>query len=529
MKSTMRIAGLLAVLGMTLSACGGGGGGGTTQPPIPQVTPTPTITPAVSADCPTSGSLPSSVAQQSLSRSSMRARSVNPGGTSDVVPGTLIVTYRAPAVSDRVSASLAARRVLANTDFNFSALGLRAKVVAVDPSEVTSAMTQLRSIPGVLAVQQAHYRHALSAGPPNDPFYTGTGVPPYYETSSTNGQWDMHVMRFDNAWARFAAAPVVGAPIAVIDTGVDVTQLELTGGKIVRTQCYVTYPSGTAQTSGPYITDMDGHGTDIAGIADADTNNGLLVAGAGWSAPLLAYRIFPSPPSAGCEGSTSSQCSTSDVDEVSAINDAVAHGAKVINLSLGADPPCTDSIESTAVESAISSGVVVVAAAGNGNSAGTGQNQLDCPASYPGVIAVGASALNDTSSPITEKVASYSNYLTTNGGGYYMIAPGGDPCPNTPSGNSCNDSDSLHWVINLDSSTYSGAKCSTQCLAEFAGTSQATPHVAGVVSLMRAINPRLTPAQIATDLCSTADNISDSKQGCGRVNAGAAVTLAASQ
>jgi serine protease len=55
----------------------------------------------------------------------------------------------------------------------------------------------------------------------------------------------------------------------------------------------------------------------------------------------------------------------------------------------------------------------------------------------------------------------------------------------------------------------------------------ASPHVAGVVSLMLAKNPNLTPAQIATGLCATADNINDTKQGCGRVNAAAAVTWAA--
>src|SRR5579872_576820 len=53
---------------------------------------------------------------------------------------------------------------------------------------------------------------------------------------------------------------------------------------------------------------------------------------------------------------------------------------------------------------------------------------------------------------------------------------------------------------------------------------RAAPHVTGVVSLMLAKNPNLTPAQIATGLCASADDIGDTKEGCGRLDAAAAVT-----
>jgi serine protease len=59
------------------------------------------------------------------------------------------------------------------------------------------------------------------------------------------------------------------------------------------------------------------------------------------------------------------------------------------------------------------------------------------------------------------------------------------------------------------------------------GTSMATAHVSGIVSLMLAKNPNLTPAQIAAGLCASADDIGVSKEGCGRVNAAAAVQWAA--
>jgi subtilisin family serine protease len=397
-------------------------------------------------------------------------------------------------------------------------------VRAVDPQSVDREVSSLQRTPGVRAVQRAQYRRVLSFTP-NDPYYHGFGPgSPYFESSTEPGQWDMHVIGLGSAWS----SSVHGAPIAIIDTGVDVNHPDLSG-RVTYARCFVTYPSSAAQTTGQFVTDRDGHGTNVAGIADADTNNSFGFAGAAFDAPMLAFRIFPSPPSGGCSPtSTSAQCESTDVDEVSAIDDAVAHGARVINLSLGSDGPlsnCKDTIEENAIESAISHGVVVVAAAGNESA-----NHLDCPAAYPGVIAVGASALKGAGTSVTEGVASYSNWVTSSGpgsGGIYLVAPGGDP-----SGDS--DNDNLHWIENIYSSTAAtpgactvdAAGKSGDCRILIAGTSQATPHVAGVVSLMLGLRPNLTPAQVAADLCSSAKKIGDSKQGCGRLNAAGAVAAA---
>lgn len=401
------------------------------------------------------------------------------------------------------------------------------RVKSVDPASVDREIARLRSSPGIQTAERAQYRRAFAVTP-DDPYYRGFGPGgPYDESSTEPGQWDMHVIGLSTAWSTVEK----GARIAIIDTGVDVTHPDLRGGKIVYAHCYVTYPSNASQSSGQYVTDLDGHGTNVAGIAAADTNNSFGFSGAGFGAPILAFRIFPSPPSGGCTGTAKSQCETTDVDEVSAINDAVSHGARVINLSLGADGPlsnCKDTIEENAVENAIAHGVVVVAAAGN-----EGANHLDCPAAYPGVIAVGASALEGAGNSVTEGVASYSNWAGSSGpggGGAYLVAPGGDP-----SGGS--DSNELHWIENIYSSTASepgactpdAAGESGNCRILIAGTSQATPHVAGVVSLMLGLRPGLSPAQIATDLCASASNIGSSKQGCGRLSAAGAVARAAAQ
>ena len=453
------------------------------------------------------------------------------------VPGLLNVTYASEDAASAVdSAAVGMGGRTANA--HFESLGLRARIVSVDPSRTQDAIVRLQHTPGVVSVEHAQYRRRMAAVNVNDPYYKGFGPgAPYFADGNTPGQWDMHVINVGTAWGLFNSLPAMGAPIAVIDTGVDVTHPDLGGGKIVHQACFVTFPTSAAQTTSGFAVDTDGHGTNVAGIADADTNNSFGFAGVAFDAPLLAYRIFPTTPSGGCEGSNPpAQCDTTDVDEVSAINDAVAHGAKVINLSLGANGPlsnCKDTIEENAVESAISQGVVVVAAAGNEST-----NSLDCPGAYPGVIAVGAEGPTGTADSTTnaQAVASYSNWTSASGpggGGAYLIAPGGDA-----SGSS--DSNDLHFVENITSSQMADASqfCTTDfageahdCRGGFAGTSQATPHVAGVASLMLGLHPNhhLSPAQIASDLCSTARNVGGSKRGCGLVDAGAAVALAATQ
>lgn len=525
------VLGIAAVLALT--ACGGGGGGTT-----PTLQPTPP--PDLSADCPSSGASPVSAASALQSVGRLPSR----GSAAQYVPGAIAVQYQSEE-ADAIDEGVRSMHSVHVTDLAYRALGLRSRVLSVNPQNVDAAIAHLRSLPGVKSVTRVAYRQRMSITA-NDPFYTGVNAPPFDQTPATHGQWDMHVINLDAAWSLFGTA-VTAAPIAVIDTGVDVSHAEMRGGKVVRAQCYVTYPSGSAQTSGQYVTDTDGHGTNVAGIADAFTNNAFGFAGTAYDAPLLAYRIFPSDPAGGCDvppgQSAPAQCNTDTADEATAINDAVQHGAKVINLSLGGAPPCNPGDpEYMAVENAIKSGVVVVAAAGNGDAkTGLGLSYLYCPAADPGVIAVGASALDDTAYPVVSEVtASYSNYLPSNKGtsfgGAYLLAPGGDVT-------SSSDVDNLHWIQNIYSSNSYDAGLRTSCNGgtdsynetgncnvEIIGTSMSVPHVVGVVSLMRGIKPSLTPAQIAAGLCSTAHDIGDTtKEGCGRLDASAAVSWAKSQ
>jgi thermitase len=329
-------------------------------------------------------------------------------------------------------------------------------------------------------------------------------------------QWYLFADGFPNAWSYTHGT---GAKLAIIDTGVDLNNTDLTPSIIYSTGYEST--NHTAQ-------DTNGHGTNVTGIANAIANDNVGFAGGGFGGvQLMIYNIFPDATAA------SDQTFGSVADEITAINDAIAKGVDVISMSIGSAQDFGgdngfDQGEHDTVEAAIAAGVTVVAAAGNdadGGESGTQHTVLDYPAAYDGVISVGSSALRDNNSGTfagsTEYVASYSQY----GPGLAVVAPGGDP--------SGNDTSPLHWIWNYSTSTapFAGDQCRTpspptSCTEFFAGTSQATPQVAAAAALMIAAaggHHSLTPARVLQTIEDTADNINDPHQGHGRLNAYKAV------
>ena len=469
------------------------------------------------------------------------------------VPGVVTVTY------DR-QAYLARRDALRTTalqtgaslvsELDFAHVGRVTQILRVAPGTERSVIAALKSDPAVLAAGQSAYRHLDSATPAytNDPYVAGFApfnVPPLYEGSASPGQWDLHVTCAPLAWGYSNAANGTGtahagaaggsasAPIAIIDTGADLTHPDLQpAGRIAYAETVIG-GHVTVGTAGMH--DNDGHGTDVAGIAAATGNNAIGFAGVAYNVPLMIFKVFPDPPCSGGE------CTASSADIATAIDDAVSHGAKVINLSLGASSPASD--EETAVANAIAANVVVVAASGNGNpNTGMGNPAIDYPAADPGVIAVGASAIDDTIPAAPNlKVASYSNYVpgsTTWG----ILAPGGDACPGQAQGGNCSDNNDLHWIENIYSSTAAGA--SSNCIPDhnnpsgpidcrilIIGTSQATPHVTGAVALLLSVGVASNPSAIQGLLCNTATviqaaDVNASHQGCGELDVYRAMAVA---
>lgn len=469
--------------------------------------------------------------------------------------------------------------------FDYPKLNFTQRLVTVPSATAAQAEATLRAQPGVQSVAVAGARRFRTAATApyvtNDPYFVGFpgSVPSgafystsYHEGNQTPGQWNMWDIGLPYAFAystaadnnaNIANASALGSSsikIAIIDTGVDASHPEL-ASKVVSQHCFITENGSTS--TGSYAIDEDGHGTDVAGIAAAAGNNGLGFVGAGGNTTIMAYRVFPTPDDSCASGSSADQCGANTADIASAIDDAVANGANIISMSLGGDNCGTgqgyysngDSApdEGAAVANAIAHNVIVVAASGN-----SGTQGVTAPGCDTGVIAVGATSLADgtptgtsaytsslaggaTSTHLVEYVASYSQYGSPganlrNASAWGIVAPGGDPADSESSGTP----DDLHWIEDIWTSTPFGGQADvnfagncqpdlnsstgSDCRTLIAGTSMATPHVAGVAALILAVtggssSPYQSPSAMKQLLCTTADDISDTHQGCGRVNA----------
>lgn len=227
------------------------------------------------------------------------------------------------------------------------------------------------------------------------------------------------------------------------------------------------------------------HGTHVAGTIAADANNQLGVAGVAPRASILPVRV-----AGRCGGRTSDIIDgllwAAGVPVAGAPRNA--HPAQVINLSLGTVAACSRTFQA-ALDVVRERGVVVVAAAGNSD---TDVSRVS-PAGCRGVIAVAASDRDG-------KLAYYSNH----GKGITVTAPGGDMRASAEDG-----------VLSLYNA--GTRRPALDNLAYMQGTSMAAPHVSGVVALMLARHPELSPDKVKTLLKSTARPMSLMKcrAGCG--------------
>lgn len=219
-------------------------------------------------------------------------------------------------------------------------------------------------------------------------------------------------------------------------------------------------------------TDDHGHGTSVAGVAVGTGNNTTGLAGLNWFSQIMACKI------------TDSNNSGNYSDMIDGIYYAVDNGADVINLSVSGS--ASSSILEQAVDYAYNNDVPLVVSSGNTNGA------VRFPGRYANSIAVGSSEADDTRS-------GFSNF----GPELDYVAPGRR----------------IAGLDYLDDNDYTGL---------YTGTSYAAPQVAGIISLLLAVNPSLTVDQIRTIMEDTSeDQVGDSFDtpgrddyyGYGRVNA----------
>ncbi|MFC4161120.1 S8 family peptidase [Chitinimonas lacunae] len=225
------------------------------------------------------------------------------------------------------------------------------------------------------------------------------------------------------------------------------------------------------------------HGTHVAGTIGAVSNNGRGVAGVAFNAKVVPVRVLGK-----CGGYTSDIADAiiwAAGGSVAGVP-ANANPARVINMSLGGGGAC-DTTTQNAINSARSRGAVVVVAAGNESQDASNSSPANCQ----GVVTVAATSRAGSR-------ASYSNYGTI----VDVAAPGGEMRNGQAEG----------ILSTLNSGSTSPG---SDVYAYYQGTSMATPHVAGVVALMLAKEPGLTPDQVESKLKSTARAFPASCSGCG--------------
>ncbi|HVE50488.1 MAG TPA: S8 family serine peptidase [Casimicrobiaceae bacterium] len=223
------------------------------------------------------------------------------------------------------------------------------------------------------------------------------------------------------------------------------------------------------------------HGTHVAGTIGAASNNGTGVAGINWISPIVAVRVLGK-----CGGYTSDIADAmvwASGGSVAGVP-ANAFPARVLNLSLGGLSPCS-STSQNAINSALSRGSVVVVAAGNESTDASESSPGNCN----GVISVAAIGRSGQRTSYTnfDDVRGLSAPYPANTIGVDIAAPGGG------------DGQAVLSTLNAGTTTAGAFN-----YAGFNGTSMATPHVAGIASLMLSVNAALTPAQLLSAMQATA-------------------------
>jgi subtilisin family serine protease len=339
----------------------------------------------------------------------------------------------------------------------------RTEVVAAAPGDLQAALHELNADPDVV---YAEPDHQIAAFGTTDPDYNVQwGLENLGNFTIDNepavGDADMDV---PEAWAFSAGA---GRTVAVVDTGVDTSHEDLTGERIAGGWDFVD--------SDPYPTDLNGHGTHVAGIVAANTNNSLGIAGVAPEARLMPLRVLR----ADGKGLVS--------DAIKAYDFAAEHGVSIVNVSLGNDNFSLSEYQAIQQHP----NVLFVAAAGNHNPGADATPDYPCAYDLSNIICVGASRHDD-------KPAEFSDWDPAK---VDVFAPG----------------------LSIYSTVPGGYDYKS-------GTSMAAPMVSGGAALLLSRLPSLSPADVKTALIDESDpgapGLTGKSVSNGRVNLKDALQLA---
>jgi subtilisin family serine protease len=345
------------------------------------------------------------------------------GGGSSFDRGTVLVRFRPGSSPSARSAAVERLGLTLGAPVGRT----RFVVVGLNGHAARRAVSSLQADPAVAEAQLNFLRHADVS--PNDPFYG-----PYQKKYLENG-------RFPDAWDVTKGS--TGTSVAILDTGVDLTHPDLDGQRLKAGYDFVNDDADPQ--------DDNGHGTFVAGVAAAITNNEEGVAGAAWKGGIIPVKVLDD------------QGIGTDAEIASGLTWATDNGAKVINLSLGG--PDVSQVLGDAVNYALAADVVVIASAGN-----DGNSTPSYPAAYEGVVAVSA----------TDRSGNFA-YFSNYGWWVDMSAPG----------------------MFITSTFWFGGEHS---YATGFGTSFSAPLVAGAAILVRVHEPTWTQAEVVDQLLATAQD-----------------------
>jgi thermitase len=308
---------------------------------------------------------------------------------------------------------------------------------------------------------------------PNDPYYSQ--------------QWALGKISAPQGWDKTTGSP--GVIIAILDTGLNYQHEEFTGAKLDLSHAK-NYVDNTGNIDDDY-----GHGTAVAGVLGAIGNNAKGIAGVNWQTTILPLKVLDN----------------TGGGNISWINEALADLAALkstglniaaVNMSFG-QYTANEELQQRCAEAA-QQGMVLLAAAGNGD-----VDWPTYPAYYSSVVAVAAVDAADKKAKWTGIDQDTGRTQASNYGDWVDIAaPGSDIFTTTKDG---------------------GYSISPKPL--WNGTSLATPFVAGLVGLVKAIRPSLSAAEIIEYIKDNSDEIDSlqeaqyaGKLGAGRINVQKAVS-----
>ena len=318
-------------------------------------------------------------------------------------------------------------------------------------------------------------------------------------------QWYIAQDRAFDFWPQPPILPPV--QVAIVDSGLDGSHPEF-ANRVSDARSFV---------GGSPLTDQFGHGTFVAGMIAAATNNGAGIAGIAFPAQLIVAKVVRPDRSVSIRA------------EAAAIRWAVDRGARVINLSLGGlrDPrhPNRDTfspVEAAAVRYAVRRGALVIAAVGNGDQApSTPWPFASYPAALPHVMGVSAYGPDGSVPAFSNRDAIFND----------IVAPGQEIVSTLPRAMTASRPGCAEQGYSI---------CGPEEYRRAQGTSFAAPQVAAAAALLFTTRPTLRAEQVRTMLERAADDAvaangcrscrrgRDSLSGWGRLDIAGALAAAAS-